>query len=780
MNRLTSLAAVIVAAFTTLPALAAVPAGMTADEMFEKGYLYEYNEQTDSALYWYEQALLAGKTEALLDVVNSALELYETDKAEQYAERYYMSCDNDNIATTLGNIFVNHYEHKLAEKWYLKGESRNESEAFFQLGKCYLDFADENQVELANTHFLRYAEIKNREKGLSLIGYEFYTHEYYDMAMSWYNKALALDETDAYYYLGRFYGPWNKDYTDKAKARNYYTQYFDRCHDISLFIETPSSIAFDYLNNDDYDEAMFWFNKSVDYHDIDGNAYYNIADIYLDKNYAGYNVATAQEYFEKQMAYSRSWVNEVSIGSEFYVAGEYQLAEQWYQKALDDEYNGAEACFCLAKLYLIEDNPNRDISKAENYFALAKAKYNQLYFSRIAKEFKEAKEYEKAYEWYLKALDAGETGFDKDLGDIFSTREFSGYNLNKAYECYLPYARKWYGEDEYQYFKKMSESCSSNNDKEGEIFWLTKAAELGDAASQNNVGLYYYRGTDVPQDYEKALYWFRKAAEQDEMYALYNLGICYYYGHGVKQDYKQAYEWYLKSAEYDYANAENYIGLCYENGYGVKQDYKQAVEWFNKAVEKNDKHALYNLGRCYYYGRGVDMDYKRAVELFKKSAEQGHPNAENYIGICYENGYGVTQDYKQAVKWYRKAAEQGERYAQYNLGYCYYYGNGVEQDYKQAAEWYRKSANQGYVKAINNLGLCYEKGNGVPRDDNKAFELYSKAAKGGNMVAMYNMGQCYRYGRGVTPNIDVAVSWYKKSAAEGYQSAKDALSELNR
>jgi len=45
-------------------------------------------------------------------------------------------------------------------------------------------------------------------------------------------------------------------------------------------------------------------------------------------------------------------------------------------------------------------------------------------------------------------------------------------------------------------------------------YWLTKAAEQGDADAQYYFGLIHQKGQGVPKDYSKAAEWFAKAAEQ--------------------------------------------------------------------------------------------------------------------------------------------------------------------------------------------------------------------------------------------------------------------------
>ena len=195
--------------------------------------------------------------------------------------------------------------------------------------------------------------------------------------------------------------------------------------------------------------------------------------------------------------------------------------------------------------------------------------------------------------------------------------------------------------------------------------------------------------------YKEAIRIFTELANKNNASAQYNLGVCYYNGYGVTQDYAEAVSWYRKSAEQGHASAQYNLGFCYVVGRGVAQDYQEAVSWFRKSAEQGFARAQYNLGLCYYDGYGVTQDYAEAVSWYRKSAEQGHTNAQCNLGVCYEFGRGVAQDYKEAVSWYRKSAEQGHARAQCNLGVCYEFGRGVAQDYKEAVSWYRKSAEQG-------------------------------------------------------------------------------------
>jgi len=71
----------------------------------------------------------------------------------------------------------------------------------------------------------------------------------------------------------------------------------------------------------------------------------------------------------------------------------------------------------------------------------------------------------------------------------------------------------------------------------------TVAHSILDAKAQYELGLKYYNGHGVFQDYAKALEWFRKAAEQGNVEAQHELGVLYTGSQGVSKDYIQAYKW---------------------------------------------------------------------------------------------------------------------------------------------------------------------------------------------------------------------------------------------
>jgi len=79
---------------------------------------------------------------------------------------------------------------------------------------------------------------------------------------------------------------------------------------------------------------------------------------------------------------------------------------------------------------------------------------------------------------------------------------------------------------------------------------VRQAAEEGDAAAQNKLGVYYEIGASVEQNDAEAVRWFRKAAEQGHGEAMFNLGEMYEAGRGVLQNQEEAIALYGKSCEH--------------------------------------------------------------------------------------------------------------------------------------------------------------------------------------------------------------------------------------
>ena len=90
-----------------------------------------------------------------------------------------------------------------------------------------------------------------------------------------------------------------------------------------------------------------------------------------------------------------------------------------------------------------------------------------------------------------------------------------------------------------------------------DIQTLIRNAEGGDPKAQFNLGVAYYKGEGVPQDYAESMKWYRMAAEQGHAGAQCNLGTYYEDGQGVPQDYLLAYFWSSLASKSNTCGSDN-------------------------------------------------------------------------------------------------------------------------------------------------------------------------------------------------------------------------------
>ena len=142
----------------------------------------------------------------------------------------------------------------------------------------------------------------------------------------------------------------------------------------------------------------------------------------------------------------------------------------------------------------------------------------------------------------------------------------------------------------------------------------------------------------------------------------FQVGVKYYWGLGVPQDFTQAIKFFHLAASNGHSSAQTFLGHCYYWGNGVPQDYGESVEWFQKAADQDNGAAQLNLGTCYELGKGVREDSVKAVKLYTLVAHRGWLVAQTRLGFAYLYGRGTPKDAIEAYKWLKLAAEQRNKY----------------------------------------------------------------------------------------------------------------------
>jgi TPR repeat protein len=145
-------------------------------------------------------------------------------------------------------------------------------------------------------------------------------------------------------------------------------------------------------------------------------------------------------------------------------------------------------------------------------------------------------------------------------------------------------------------------------------------AVLQEAKSQYDLGMVYYKGKDLPQDYSEAYRLFRQAAENGLPEAITALGIMTRNGEGEEKNIKEAETLFIKAAEMGNPDAQFNLGIMHYAGETGKVSFEEGAKWFKRAAEQGNVEAMENLGFCYYEGSGVKADVSESYFWLKLAA----------------------------------------------------------------------------------------------------------------------------------------------------------------
>lgn len=158
-----------------------------------------------------------------------------------------------------------------------------------------------------------------------------------------------------------------------------------------------------------------------------------------------------------------------------------------------------------------------------------------------------------------------------------------------------------------------------------------------------------------------AEFWERKeAAKTHDPKAMLNLGVAYYNGDGVRQNFFKAFKCFRDAAEHNDADAQYALALCFQNGQGVTQSDLRAHAWMSRSAENGNAHGMYGMGAYSKNGACCEKkDIDKAVEWFRKSAEAGYGRAFLELATLYESEDEGRKNLKEAYVCYKAALAAG-------------------------------------------------------------------------------------------------------------------------
>src|SRR5574344_798878 len=121
----------------------------------------------------------------------------------------------------------------------------------------------------------------------------------------------------------------------------------------------------------------------------------------------------------------------------------------------------------------------------------------------------------------------------KDDDSQSSNSQQSASEINALNKTLLATANQLYQNGEYDRAFQMFKTVSENGEDIDAFF---------------NLAMCYYRGLGTEKDIQQYLYWLKRAAELGDDQAMYNIAIVYHDGKDVERDLNEAKKCYTKSA----------------------------------------------------------------------------------------------------------------------------------------------------------------------------------------------------------------------------------------
>jgi TPR repeat protein len=271
-----------------------------------------------------------------------------------------------------------------------------------------------------------------------------------------------------------------------------------------------------------------------------------------------------------------------------------------------------QSLYCLGFSYATGKTVQKDMDQALTHYRKAAARGYAPAQAIMGLHYERGmgvkQDYAEALKWYKKAGDQGHPGALNNIGRMY--RDGVGVKKDDSE------AIKWYrlaadhGSPEAQNnltaMKAKTPAAQPGQDlfEEGKKLYkagnhaaaikpFMKAAEMGNAWAQLQIGSQYEFGEGLSQNFADAVKWYAKAANQGNSVAQKNLGQMYEEGKGVRENWVEAAQWYRKSADQNYANGQFALGRAYQFGIGVPQNRTDAIGWFQRAGKLGHAQAAY-------------------------------------------------------------------------------------------------------------------------------------------------------------------------------------------
>lgn len=307
---------------------------------------------------------------------------------------------------------------------------------------------------------------------------------------------------------------------------------------------------------------------------------------------------------------------------------------------------------------------------------------------------------------------------------------------------------------------------------------MASAIELANKVIEKNPketgAAYYYLGeiyartnSEKVRDYEKAMDCLQKSLHalgpknKLRSFAHYNIGLLYYQGKGMEQNYDSAFVHFEKAQELNKSLIAGYAEMI-EFGLGTNKDPGYALTCYEEGISAGED----------LYEKAYALRYVIQHMINNDLNEEAYKNYQMYIITC-----SAQDDEKGSLKYLKASSDAGFVPAMCSYAFYLRQGELVEKNLEEAVRLYKVASDAGYLPAMFNYVYTYNLfDNSITLEEQ--FKLYKKSADLGFPLSQTTVGAYYYNGWGVKANIEEAYKWNFIAAKQGENQAKINLQNI--
>ena len=307
---------------------------------------------------------------------------------------------------------------------------------------------------------------------------------------------------------------------------------------------------------------------------------------------------------------------------------------------------------------------------------------------------------------------------------------------------------------------------------------MASAVELANKVIEKNPketgAAYYYLGeiyartnSEKVRDYEKAMDCLQKSLHalgpknKLRSFAHYNIGLLYYQGKGMEQNYDSAFVHFEKAQELNKSLIAGYAEMI-EFGLGTNKDPGYALTCYEEGISAGED----------FYEKAYALRYVIQHMINNDLNEEAYKNYQMYIITC-----SAQDDEKGSLKYLKASSDAGFVPAMCSYAFYLRQGELVEKNLEEAVRLCKVASDAGYLPAMFNYVYTYNLfDNSITLEEQ--FKLYKKSADLGFPLSQTTVGAYYYNGWGVKANIEEAYKWNFIAAKQGEKNAKTNLQNI--